>query len=167
MLLSKPTALSDEHARMVLGICRLLLREPHEAEDAAQQAFLSAHGALLSGTTPLDPARWLSAIARNECRSRIVRCMATPLARPVEEVPAPAGDAADEAGRREAFAEVKSAVAGLPPRQREAIVLYGLSYDEVTASLDVTRPIVEALLVRGAAGCVRPYAACRGTPSER
>jgi DNA-directed RNA polymerase specialized sigma24 family protein len=36
-------ALFDDHAPMVLAICRYLLRDPQAAEDAAQEAFLSAH----------------------------------------------------------------------------------------------------------------------------
>ena len=56
---------------MVLGLCRLLLRNPVEAEDAAQQVFLSAHQAILRGSAPRDEAAWVVAIARNECRARI------------------------------------------------------------------------------------------------
>ena len=37
---------------MVLGLCRLLLRDHHEAEDAAQQTFVSAYRSLLRGTEP-------------------------------------------------------------------------------------------------------------------
>ena len=36
-------ALIEEHGRMVYGVCRLMLRDPVEAEDAAQQSFLSAY----------------------------------------------------------------------------------------------------------------------------
>src|SRR5215471_7732609 len=61
-------ALFDAHGRMVLGLCRLLLRDPAEAEDAAQQTFLSAHRALLGGGQP-----------RNECRARIRTRMRAPL----------------------------------------------------------------------------------------
>ena len=48
---------------MVLGLCRLLLRDPVEAEDAAQQVFLSAHQAILRGSPPRDEAAWVVAIA--------------------------------------------------------------------------------------------------------
>ena len=71
-----------EHGRMVLGLCRLLLRDPVEAEDAAQQVFVSAHHALLRGSVPRDSAAWMAAIARNECRSRIRACMGEPLELP-------------------------------------------------------------------------------------
>ena len=50
-------ALYVEHGRMVLGLCRLLLRDPFDAEDAAQQAFVNAHQALLHGGRVRRPAQ--------------------------------------------------------------------------------------------------------------
>ena len=55
---------------MVYGICRMLLRDPNEAEDATQQVFLSAYRNLLTGTEVREPAAWLGTIARNACRRR-------------------------------------------------------------------------------------------------
>ena len=72
-------ALFDEHAPMVLAICRYLLRDPQAAEDAAQETFLSAHRSLLRGTEPRDPTAWLATIARNECRRAWRRPRAVPL----------------------------------------------------------------------------------------
>src|SRR2546428_7269518 len=74
--------LFTEHSRMVLGLCRLLLRDPVEAEDATQEVFLSAHRAVLGGAVPRDSAAWLAAIARNECRARIRVRMRQPLELP-------------------------------------------------------------------------------------
>ena len=59
------------HGRMVEGLCRGVLRHAAEAEDAAQQTFLSAHRALLGGAEPSEPAAWLATIARNECLARV------------------------------------------------------------------------------------------------
>ena len=144
--------LFDAHARMVLGLCRVLLRDPHEAEDAAQQTFLSAYRGLLGGTTPTEPERWLAAIARNECRARIRKRMAAPVAVPVpEELPA-RDDPIATADERQELADVRTAVADLPARQRDAVVLrdfYGLSPHEVAIALSVSTPVVEALLARG------------------
>src|SRR5436305_14295600 len=67
------------HHRMVTGLCRALLRDQGEAEDAAQQVFLSAHRSLLNGATPREPAAWLAAIARNECWAPIRARMREPL----------------------------------------------------------------------------------------
>ena len=65
---------------MVYGVCRLILRDPIDAEDAAQQTFLSAYRGLLAGQEPRDPSAWLGTIARNECRSRLRARQTEPLA---------------------------------------------------------------------------------------
>lgn len=142
--------LFERHGRMVLGLCRVLLRDAVEAEDAAQQTFVAAHRALRSGTDVRDEAAWLAAIARNECRGRIVARMREPLALSYEELVEAAGTAEPEepAVPNE---DVRRALAELPERQRQAVVLrdvYGLRYREVGAALGVSRPAVESLLFR-------------------
>ncbi|HLB03394.1 MAG TPA: sigma-70 family RNA polymerase sigma factor [Gaiellaceae bacterium] len=142
--------LFTEHGRMVYGLCRVLLRDSHDAEDAAQQTFLSAHKSLLGGTHPRDPAAWLAAIARNECRGRARERMREPLL--FDEKPEPASDTTEQVvARREEVAALREAMRGLPDQQREAVVLrdfYGLRYDEVGAALGVSGPAVESLLFR-------------------
>src|SRR5262245_42861004 len=59
-----------EHGPAVARLCRSLLRDSSEAEDAAQQVFLSAHRALLNGSAPRDPLAWLLTVARHECYAR-------------------------------------------------------------------------------------------------
>jgi RNA polymerase sigma-70 factor (ECF subfamily) len=138
--------LFDAHAPMVLGLCRALLRNAHDAEDAAQQTFLSAYASLLAGTRPRDAGAWLSTIARNECRTRAHRRMREPLPVAETETVAPATPAV--AADMEAL---RVALAGLPGQQRQAFVLRefsGLSYDELAAALDVSVPAVESLLFR-------------------
>jgi len=139
-----------EHGRMVYGVCRLLLRDGHEAEDAAQQTFLSAHRSLLGGNLPQEPSAWLSAIARNECRSRIRDRMRAPL--PLDEELEHASEGTEHiVGQRAEMAALREAVQDLPDAQREAIVLrefYGLRYDEVGAALGLSAPAVESLLFR-------------------
>ena len=63
-------ALYREHGAAVAALCRSLLRDRGEAEDATQQVFLSAHRALLNGAAPREPRAWLLAVARNECYAR-------------------------------------------------------------------------------------------------
>lgn len=154
-----------EHSRMVLGLCRLLLRDGVEAEDAAQQVFLSAHRALLGGSAPRDAHAWLAAIARNECRSRIHARMREPLALP--EVPSDLPEPLAAAIRALDLEAIWKAIASLPRRQRRALVLRelgGLSYHELGVALGVSHSSVESLLwrarrqVRGLVAAATPLA---------
>ena len=143
-------ALYVEHGRMVLGLCRLLLRDPFDAEDAAQQAFVNAHQAILHGGRVRRPAQWLAAIARNECRARMLARVREPTSLTHEELVTVAGvdPGHDPDG---VSTEVRAALRGLPARQREAVVLrdvYGLRHREVGAALGLSLPAVEALLFR-------------------
>jgi RNA polymerase sigma-70 factor (ECF subfamily) len=138
-----------EHSRMVLGLCRLLLRNPNDAEDATQQVFLSAHRAVLGGSPPRDAAPWLAAIARNECRARIRARMREPLALP--ELPSDLPDPLASAIRALDLDAVWGAISSLPRRQRRVLVLRelgGLSYNELARALDVSDSSVESLLFR-------------------
>lgn len=144
-------AFFEAHGRMVYGLCRLLLRDPVEADDATQATFLSAYRALLGGGDVRDPAAWLATIARNECRARERARMRDPL-------PLLDGDLGlaaaphEELNRQLAGEQIRQAIAELPDRQREAVVLrdlYGMQADEVGAALGLSRASVESLLFRG------------------
>jgi RNA polymerase sigma-70 factor (ECF subfamily) len=146
---ARTRALYELHHHTVVVICRALLRNVTEAEDAAQQTFLSAHRAILNGVEPRQPAAWLAAIARNECWGRIKSRMREPLAIEVEAVET--DDPVAAAVRRADLAALRRAIAALPPQQRDAVVLRefaGLRYDELAAALGVTEPAVESLLFR-------------------
>ncbi len=153
--------LFERHGRMVYGVCRAMLRDVQEAEDAAQQAFLSAHKALLGGAQVRDAGGWLATIARNECRGRIATRMRTPLPVADEDLAA-IPSSVDEQARHEQAVQLREALAELPERQREAVVLrylYGLRYGEVATALGLSRPATEALLFRarrGLRGTLRP-----------
>jgi RNA polymerase sigma-70 factor (ECF subfamily) len=138
------------HARLVRSVCRSLLRDRNEAEDAVQQTFLSAQRALANGSSPREPAAWLATIARNECLGRVRELMREPL--PVEREPTEFGaDAYAAAASRYEVATLREALADLPRAQREAILLRelrGLSYDEVARALSVTTAAVESLIFR-------------------
>lgn len=105
----------------------------------------------MRGAEPDDPARWLAAIARNECLTRIRERMRNPL--PVAD----AGEAASmadpvaDAARRADIGALWRAVDTLAPQQREALLLRefgGMSYEELALALGVTVPAVESLLFR-------------------
>jgi RNA polymerase sigma-70 factor, ECF subfamily len=142
--------LFEEHGRTVYGLCRLLLRDADEAEDAAQQTFLSAYRAVGSGVVPRDGGAWLATIARNECRNRVRTRMREPLVLEAQFL-ATTESLDDAFARSEQIAELKAALLDLPEKQREAVLLrdvYGLGYREIAAALGATRPSVEALLFR-------------------
>lgn len=144
-------ALYEEHARMVYGICRLMLRDSDEAEDAAQQVFLSAYRSLLAGTEPRSAGAWLGTIARNEARGRIAARTLRPVALDRQLEPT-STTLEEQAGARAELADLRDELSALPEKQREAVVLrdlYGLRYDEVARALNTSRPAVEALLFRG------------------
>ena len=141
--------LFEEHGRMVFALCRLIVREREEAEDATQQTFLLVHRSMLNGVVPEQPAAWVAAIARNECYRRLGR-------RPPDAVALLDSDGGgdDPAGVVDQRAEIEAlcqALAELPRGQREAVVLrefYGLSYRQVAAALELSGPAVESLLFK-------------------
>ena len=98
---------------MVYGICRAMLRDGHEAEDAAQQTFLSRIVRSSAAPHVRNEAAWLATIARNECRTRIAASMRTPLPISDEDLD---GDSA--LGRREL--ERQRAARGDPGGARRA-----------------------------------------------
>jgi RNA polymerase sigma-70 factor (ECF subfamily) len=146
-------ALYRAHGPAVAALCRSLLRDRGESEDATQQVFLSAHRALLSGATPREPHAWLLAVARNECYARFRRRAATPI--PTDDAPETAtADASALAQRAAELAKMWDEVRRMPPAQREAFILreiHGLSYDQLADQLSLSRPSVRSLLQRARA----------------
>src|SRR5690349_23055435 len=126
-------ALYREHGAAVASFCGSLLRDRAEAEDAAQQVFLSAHRALLNGTVPREPLAWLLTVARNECYARFRQRAVAPV--PAGEVPDGAtADASVPVLRAGELASVWDEVGQLPPAQRDAFLLReirGLSYGQL------------------------------------
>jgi RNA polymerase sigma-70 factor (ECF subfamily) len=143
-------ALYREHGAAVAGLCRSLLRDRAEAEDAAQQVFLSAHRALLNGAAPREPRAWLLAVARNECYGRFQQRAVAPV--PVGEAPeAAVADASVHALRAGELAGMWNEIERLPAAQREAFLLReirGLSYTQLAAELSLSPRSVRSLLLR-------------------
>jgi RNA polymerase sigma-70 factor (ECF subfamily) len=138
------------YSALVRSVCRSLLRDHEEAEDAVQQTFLAAQRALMKGSAPRDAAAWLATIARHESFARVRTRMREPL--PAEPEPEPSGpDAHAIAVNRHDARALRAALAELPAQQREALLLRevrGFSYEEVASTLSVTTPAVESLLFR-------------------
>jgi len=141
--------LYEEHGGRVRAICLALLRDRDEAEDAAQQVFLSALRSLHRGTVPRDAGAWLATISRHECWARARRPAVAPLHAGLHD--AKAEDPSATALGRAELDETWRSVAALPERQREALLLRevrGLGYEELAENLQLSRPSVRSLLTR-------------------
>lgn len=138
------------HGPMVLGVCRGMLRDHHDAEDAFQTTFLllarKARGLWVRDS--LGP--WLHAVA---CRS--ARCARSAAARRTLHEHA-AGEAAPtsaaDSGQDDAGAVVQEEIARLPNRFRAAVVLCDLeelTQDEAARRLGWPPGTVRSRLARG------------------
>lgn len=134
------------HRREVYRSVLRDVRNPDEAEDVTQTAFLDAYRALKRGDEPLRPRAWLLTIAQNAARRRYRARAAAPREVELEaELLVAAGETGPTA------VEIRQAFARLGARQREALVLReiaGRSYAEIAAALDLSLAAVETLLFR-------------------
>jgi RNA polymerase sigma factor (sigma-70 family) len=138
--------LYTRHKRDVYRFVLRDVRDPDEAEDITQTAFLDAFRALRRGDEPQQPHAWLLTIAQNAARRRF----RTRAARPSEvELDAEFLAAPDREGP--SAEDIRVALERLRPAQREALVLReigGRSYVEIAAAMDMSVPAVETLLFR-------------------
>lgn len=138
-------AFVDAHYRPVFRFFRWLGCDPASAEDLTQETFAGFWESLgrREGTAELDPKAWLYGIARNRWRKRLRRERARPSAalEEAEELSEPGSDPSGIViGALEAE-RVLTALRGLPPELREALVLR--VFEELTYE-----QIAEALLIR-------------------
>src|SRR5438046_10704420 len=108
------------YARDVYRFALAVVRNPTEAEDVTQIAFLNAYRAFQRGERPERPRSWLIAIAHNAIRSRYRFRVRRPKEVPFDEAVLDLPVAAEE---REAVAGVLAALGELPENQREALAL--------------------------------------------
>jgi RNA polymerase sigma factor (sigma-70 family) len=143
----------DRYASPLYTYCRSLLREPADAADAVQDAFVIAASRLaeLRDRNRLRP--WLYAVARNECLRRL-RARTVQVATPLDEMPDVTDTSADvsgEAERDDLRRLLRSAVRGLNAGEQDLIELQlrqGLDAAEIAAMLGVSRNHAHALLSR-------------------
>lgn len=142
--------LVDLHKRAVFGLCLRLLRDPEEAQDAAQEAFARAYAGLAAYDPDQPFAPWLLRIARNHCLDQLRRRIpesqkvaldGDPDDGAVRELPDPLAVRGDEAlERRELATALEAAVAALPANYRQVVHLFHvehLSYKEIAQAMDV------------------------------
>src|SRR5688500_4236628 len=135
------TELVRRYQAMVFGSAYAALGDFHLAEDAAQQAFVTAYRGLDRLEQPERFAGWLRGIVRFECahlrrRRRVLQVPIEAAAQLVSSTPGPVQPAEE----REAVERLLAAINALPPAEREATVLFYLqerSQREVAAFLGV------------------------------
>lgn len=135
------------HRRDVYGFALRAVRDPDEAEDVTQTAFLNAYRALHRGDQPQKPRAWLLTIANNIARRQFRDRAARP--QEVELDPELVSNGAE--WNALVAREIQGALRRLRPNRRIAIVLRdieGLSYAEIAERMDLSEPAVETLLFR-------------------
>ena len=139
--------LYDRHHRALLSFCRHMLGSTEDGEDALQQTFLRAHGALRSGQVPDAIRPWLFAIARNRCLSMLSARRA--VAVPIDDVEPAFDGLSDDVERRVELRQLVADLGHLPDDQRAALVLFelgGLSQAEIGQAIGVPAAKVKALV---------------------
>jgi RNA polymerase sigma factor (sigma-70 family) len=128
-----------------------------DAEDAMQDVFLRAYGALRADERPVQLRAWLYRVAHNRCIDQLRR----PMPAAVDLFDLTRGpslhDPLEQAERREDLQRLVNDVRRLPEQQRSALLMRemeGLTYKELSEALAVSLPAVKSLLVRARIGLV-------------
>jgi RNA polymerase sigma factor (sigma-70 family) len=151
--------LYDRHSSSLLSFCLYMLGSRHDAEDALQATFASAHRALTADERVINLRPWLFTIARNACLT-ILRQR-----RPWVELngePALNGDPWRALETREEVRQLMDSLLALPERQRATLVLselHGLSQAEIASVLGVRPDQVKAYAFQARSNMISERAA--------
>ena len=148
--------LVEKYQREVYNLALRMLGQASAADDATQEAFISAFRRI--GQLRSDNFRaWLLRITANACRDQLRslrRHPTTPLDELVldTEVDRSAQSPEDYAINQELGAEIANALLTIPNKQRLAVVLYdieGLSYEEIAQVMNCSLGTVRSRISRG------------------
>ena len=155
--------LFDRHNAAVLSYCRHMLGSRDEAEDAVQQAFVSAHADIVTTDKPIRFKAWIFTIARNRCLS-ILRARREQPTEHVEQVSTVG--LGEEVQHRADLKELLADMHELPEDQRAALILSelgDLSHAEVAEVIDCEAAKVKSLVFQARSGLMERREA-RETP---
>jgi RNA polymerase sigma-70 factor (ECF subfamily) len=156
-------AIMRTHNRMLYRTARAILRDDAEAQDAVQEAYLRAYGALRRFRGDAKLSTWLVRITANEALMR--RRRRAPTAPEDSNTETVADDAADpeaDAQRSQMRRLLQSRIDALPEGYRTVFVLRGveeLSVEETAAALHIPEATVRSRFFR-ARGLLRAAMAC-------
>ncbi len=148
----------------LLTLCRYLLKNPHDAEDAAQESLAKAYQNLASYTPGTAFYSWLSRIAVNTCldhqRRDAVRALFLFTTAPdqLDSHAAPIPDPESRYATSQELQNLQRALRQLSVKLRTVIVLKeleGLSYEEIAALLDLSMGTVKSRISRAREEIVR------------
>jgi len=134
-----------QHEELAFRVAYLVVRDPAEAEDVAQEAFVRAYRSLrrFDVRRPFRPwlLRIVTNLAINSLRSRRRReAMAVRVER--DAPPGAAADLAEHAAQAEEARRVWEAVAALRPEEQTLVYLrYFLGVSEAEAAAAIGRPL--------------------------
>jgi len=152
--------LVERHQRSVFNLCLRMLGSTQAAEDATQEAFISAFRSIKS-LRGAGFRAWLARIAANACYDELRRRRSRPavsLDEPVhpDELPADVASGEptpDEQAERHQLARlIQHALSQLPPDQRLAIILcdvQGFDYAEIAQATGASLGTVKSRISRG------------------
>lgn len=148
-------AIHDRYrARLFAYTRQMLAGSRQDAEDALQDVFVRAYGALRADNREVSLRAWLYRVAHNRCIDELRR-PAPPPPEVFEQIRPPAHDPIAQTEQRESLRRLVEDVRRLPEQQRSALLMreiVGMSYVDLAAALDVTVPAVKSLLVRSRMG---------------
>lgn len=145
--------LLTRHYDRIYGLCRRLTGNDADALDAAQEALLSVVRGLPRFGGEASFRTWTYRIATNACWDELRRRRRRAMPGLPDDLAARPGTA-DESQAVTERLDLETALAGLAPRARAAVVLRdwcGLSYEEVADVLDIPVGTVRSRLARGRA----------------
>lgn len=136
----------------LINLAYRFCRDRGRAEELAQEAFLRAYRALGQWRKDAVFSTWLFALATNLYRSDLRRIPARTVS--LEDIPEPADARASDGGLEDHDRDlaVRRAVGALPPKYREALILFYFHDMDVTTaarSLGLPEGTVKARLFRG------------------
>lgn len=142
-----------------------MLGSREEAEDALQQAFVSAHADIVSSNKPIRFKAWIYTIARNRSLS-VLRSRREQPSADIDRV-STAG-LSDEVQHRADLRELLADMQELPEDQRDALILSelgALSHAEVAQIIDCEAAKVKSLVFQARSGLLERREA-RETPCD-